>query len=77
MNSQLERTWWFAFLVNACTVLAALSLMGAAGIGMQAAGLAQWAVFALCLASLNRIFSFLIWLAVLLIAPSAAGTRQG
>ena len=71
MTSKLEHTWWFAALVSALAAFSTGALIHSAGLGVPAAGLAQWVMYGLCFFALHRGFAFAGWLLVLALAPSS------
>ncbi|MEW7848977.1 hypothetical protein AB2N08_09785 [Massilia aurea] len=71
MASKLEQTWWFIALVSALAAFSTGILIRSAGLGLPAAGLAQWVMYGLCFFALHRGFVFAGWLLVLALAPSS------
>lgn len=69
--SELERKWWFSIPVCVLTVLSTIGLLQAAGIQYlpDQFNAAHWAVWFLCFVGLQRCFSFLGWLTVLVVSP--------
>ena len=66
--SKLEQKWWFRFLIvmlaSMCTVL----LMRTAGL-VPSMQLANLLIVILCVLSLSKIFSFILWILILFINP--------
>jgi hypothetical protein len=69
LTSKLENKWWFAAPVCVLTTFVATLILDRAGIGFPDS-VWQWLVAFCCYFCIGRSFSFLGWLAVLLIAPS-------
>lgn len=69
MSSTLERKWWFAGPAAALAVLLTMFLMRSAGIG-QPYGVAQWLLYFICVAGLQRGLSFAGWLLVVGLSPA-------
>lgn len=67
--SELERKWWFVLAVSFLTTFSTIGLLYAAELPPFEYSAAQWAIWFLCFMGLQRCFSFLGWLAVLLISP--------
>lgn len=66
---ELEKKWWFVLVVSCFTTLSTIGLMYTAGLPPFDYSIAQWAVWFLCFMGLQRCFSFLGWLAVLVVSP--------
>lgn len=67
--SELEKKWWFIAIVCALTAFTTVLLLSAAGLPSFDYSAAQWAVWFLCFEGVRRCFSFLGWLAVLIVSP--------
>lgn len=67
--SELEKKWWFVLVVGFLTFLSTIGLLYAAGMPPFEYSPAQWVVWFLCYMGLQRCFSFVGWLAVLVISP--------
>jgi hypothetical protein len=67
--TKLERKWWFAGPVATLAVIITQYLMNSVGI-LHQHGLAQMAIFILCVVGLQRAFSLLGWLLVLFLSPA-------
>lgn len=69
--SSVENKWWFIAFVSAGSAVLTQLLFLAAGVSMTASG---WAlvIFALCVSAIYRLLSFLMWLALLALAPQRA-----
>lgn len=67
--TRLERKWWFSGPAAALAVTAATYLMNSAGIA-HPYNVAQWLLFWICIAGLQRVFVFLGWLAMLCVSPA-------
>lgn len=67
-----RQPFWAVLLTYSLAPLATLGLMKAAGFG-QPGGLAYWTVFLLCVVSLSRFISFVVWFALLFLSPRHAG----
>jgi len=75
--SELERKWWFSTPVAILTVISTIGLLRAVGIQYEPVqfSAAQWAVWFLCFVGLQRCFTFLGWLAVLVVSPKSITAR--
>jgi len=69
MPSKLERQWWFMLTVTALAAMLTNLLMGSAGLATPH-GAAQWLLYMLAFAGLQRSLSFTGWLLVLWLAPA-------
>lgn len=69
MQSKLERKWWFLLPVSTLAAFLTAYFMDSAEIG-RPYNFAQWVLYALCFAGLQRGLSFVAWLVVLCVAPS-------
>ncbi|MEW6760960.1 MAG: hypothetical protein AB1437_09070 [Pseudomonadota bacterium] len=69
--SNLEKKWWFNALAGGVSAFCARFLLDQAGIP-DPAGAAQWTLFFFCVLGFWRGFSFLAWLAVLLVWPRSS-----
>lgn len=74
--SELEKKWWFLLVVSFFTTFSTIGLLYTAGMPPFEYSAAQWAVWLLCFLGLQRCFSFLGWLAVLLIAPKTISQER-
>ncbi|TXF97819.1 hypothetical protein [Massilia arenae] len=76
--SELERKWWFSAPVAILTVISTIGLLHAVGIQYEPVqfSAAQWAVWFLCFVGLQRCFTFLGWLAVLVVSPKTITARR-
>ena len=70
VSTQLGQKWWYVLVVIGLSTIASKLLLRSAGIEPPET-LAQYAVEFLCFVGFWRIFDFLGWVAVLLIAPSS------
>lgn len=73
--SELERKWWFVCIVVCLTTMSTIGLLYAAGFEPFRFSAAQWVVWFFCYLGLQRCFTFLGWLTVLVVSPKtiAAG----
>ena len=69
MTSKLERKWWFVVPTTALATMATAYLMERAGIPRPYHA-AQWTLWILGFAGLQRGLSFAGWLLVLCLSPS-------
>ena len=70
MTTQLSRKWWYVAVVALLSSLLTNLLLDAAGMPARESP-AQWLVYFLCLVSFWRSIDFILWLAVLLVAPAS------
>lgn len=75
--SRLETTWWFSMLVTVASTLLALFITSQAGFpGLADLNPSQWILFLVLAFGLQRCFSFLGWLLVLMVLPSTAAPER-
>ena len=74
--TRLERKWWFSGPAAILAVAATTYLLNRAGIA-QPYNAAQWVLFCICTAGLQRMFLFLGWLAVLWVSPATIKRFEG
>ncbi|WP_137172377.1 hypothetical protein [Massilia sp. HP4] len=67
--SELERKWWFQSIVSILTMASTIGLLYAAGLPPFRYSAAQWGVWFFCFVGLQRLFSFLGWMTVLIVSP--------
>jgi len=67
--SELERKWWFQSIVSVLTMASTIGLLHAAELPPFRYSAAQWVVWFFCFVGLQRCFSFLGWMAVLIVSP--------
>lgn len=75
--SKLETTWWFSLPVSLAGMLLALFITSQAGFpGPADFSGAQWILYLVLAFGLQRCFSFLGWLLVLMVLPSTAAPER-
>jgi type II secretory pathway component PulF len=74
MRSKIERKWWFLLPVSALAAFLTVYFMDTAEIN-RPYNFAQWVLYVLCFAGLQRGLSFAAWLLVLAVSPSD-GVRE-
>lgn len=78
MMSQLEKKWWFILGVSMLATFTTRYLLDAAGIpAPRKFAVAHVAVYLFCFFGIWRAYSFLAWLAALVLAPSLVIKPQG
>lgn len=74
--TKLERKWWLSGPAAVLAVAATTYLLIHAGIA-QPYNAAQWVLYCICIAGLQRVFVFLGWLAVLCVSPATIKRIEG
>jgi hypothetical protein len=80
MRKKIEKTWWIDLPCYACAILIVRALLHAAGVehftpgaGFSPAGFVVWAC---CFHVVERIVRFVLWAAVLAVAPDRAAEMR-
>jgi uncharacterized membrane protein len=66
--SKLEQKWWFRFPILMLALMCTHLIMHAAGL-VPSMQLANLLIVILCVLSLSKIFSFILWILILFINP--------
>jgi hypothetical protein len=68
--SKIERKWWFVGLVAGASGFFVRQLLLAAELPMSSYDGYQWLIYGLCVLSVWRLLSFVVWFGLLCISPS-------